>query len=107
MRLSGSADGELRLNAVWALQNLVYTACSDVRKAVLAALPWPHVVALADDMRPDVQVPPPLYPLHGALHWCLCNGHHDAHFRIYQCVSEDDIKWLRTEMPIPAHVMLL
>ena len=56
VRLSSSPNGELRLNAVWALQNLVYTASSDVRKAILAAISWQHVQALADDIRSDIQV---------------------------------------------------
>ncbi len=54
--LTGSPEGELRLNAVWALQNLVYTASSEVRAAVLAALPWRNVVDLTNDMQTDVQV---------------------------------------------------
>ncbi|CAL8464825.1 g4360 [Coccomyxa elongata] len=53
--LTGSPEGELRLNAVWALQNLVYTASSEVRAAVLAAVPWRTVVDLTNDMQTDVQ----------------------------------------------------
>lgn len=56
VRLSSVPNGELRLNAVWALQNLVFTASSDVRKAVLEALSWQHVQALLYDIRLDVQV---------------------------------------------------
>lgn len=56
MALTGSPEGELRLNAVWALQNLVYTASSEVRAAVLAAMPWRNVVDLTNDMQTDVQV---------------------------------------------------
>ncbi len=56
VRLTGSEEGELRLNATWALQNLVYQADGDVRAALLAALSWRQARALAADARPDVQV---------------------------------------------------
>lgn len=54
--LAGSGEGELRLNGVWALQNLVFNAGSDVRRAVMAALPWAQALALTNDIRSDVQV---------------------------------------------------
>ncbi len=63
--LTGSPEGELRLNAVWALQNLVYTASSEVRAAVLASVPWRTVVDLTNDMQTDVQV---------GLAWILMRG---------------------------------
>lgn len=56
VRLTASAEGELRLNATWALQNLVYQADGDVRAALLDALSWQQALALASDIRPDVQV---------------------------------------------------
>lgn len=58
--LTGSPEGELRLNAVWALQNLVYSASSEVRAALLAALPWRAAVDLTNDIHTDVQARP--YP---------------------------------------------
>jgi hypothetical protein len=54
--LTSSPDAELRLNAVWALQNLVYTASAEVRSAVCSALSWRAVVDLTNDMQTDVQV---------------------------------------------------
>lgn len=56
VKLANSANDELRLNAVWALQNLVYQANSEVRKAMLEALPWKQAVDLLSDMRSEVQV---------------------------------------------------
>lgn len=56
VRLTSSAEGELRLNATWALQNLVYQADADVRSALLRALTWQQALALANDIRSDVQV---------------------------------------------------
>ena len=56
VRLSTSAHDELRLNAVWALQNLVYQANSGVRKALLEALSWRQVIDLVCDMRSEIQV---------------------------------------------------
>ena len=56
IKLAGSASDELRLNAVWALQNLVYQANSDIRKALLEALSWKHAMDLLSDMRSEVQV---------------------------------------------------
>ena len=56
IKLASSANDELRLNAVWALQNLVYQASSDVRKALLDALSWRHAVELLSDIRSEVQV---------------------------------------------------
>ena len=56
IKLASSANDELRLNAVWALQNLVYQASTDVRKALLAALSWRHATELLSDMRSEVQV---------------------------------------------------
>ncbi len=54
--LAASPDAELRLNAVWALQNLVYTAPAEVRAAVCNALSWRAVVDLTNDMQTEVQV---------------------------------------------------
>ena len=59
VELTSSQEGELRLNGVWALQNLVFNAGSDVRRAVLGALPWEQAVALINDIRSDVQVGSP------------------------------------------------
>ena len=56
IKLASSANDELRLNAVWALQNLVYQASTDVRKALLDALSWRHAIELLSDMRSEVQV---------------------------------------------------
>ena len=58
IKLASSANDELRLNAVWALQNLVYQASTDVRKALLDALSWRHAMELLSDMRSEVQVRP-------------------------------------------------
>ena len=57
VRLTSAPEGELRLNATWALQNLVYQADADVRAALLRALTWQQALALANDIRSDVQVP--------------------------------------------------
>ena len=56
VKLATSAHDELRLNAVWALQNLVYQANSGVRKALLEALSWRQVIDLVCDMRTEIQV---------------------------------------------------
>ena len=56
VKLATSAHDELRLNAVWALQNLVYQANSDVRKALLEALSWKQVIDLLCDIRSEIQV---------------------------------------------------
>ena len=56
IKLASSGNDELRLNAVWALQNLVYQANSDVRKALLEALPWIQAMDLLCDIRSEVQV---------------------------------------------------
>ena len=64
VRLASSPAAELRINAAWALQNLMHHASADVRAAVLAALPWARVEALAADADPRVQAraAPPLSP---------------------------------------------
>ncbi len=53
--LAAAPAAELRMNAAWALQNLMHHASADVRRAVLAALPWECVRALAADADPRVQ----------------------------------------------------
>lgn len=55
VRLASSPAAELRINAAWALQNLMHHASADVRAAVLAALPWERVEALAADADARVQ----------------------------------------------------
>lgn len=64
VRLASSPAAELRINAAWALQNLMHHASADVRGAVLAALPWERVEALAADADARVQA-------RGALHSIL------------------------------------
>ena len=56
IKLASSPNDELRLNAVWALQNLVYQANSDIRKGLLQALSWKQAMDLLSDMRSEVQV---------------------------------------------------
>ena len=56
VRLTSAPAAELRVNAAWALQNLMHHASPDVRAAVLAALPWERVEALATDADARVQV---------------------------------------------------
>ena len=56
IKLASSPNDELRLNAVWALQNLVYQANSDIRKGLLEALSWKQAMDLLSDMRSEVQV---------------------------------------------------
>jgi hypothetical protein len=53
--LAAAPAAELRMNAAWALQNLLHHASANVRRAVLAALPWECVRALAADADPRVQ----------------------------------------------------
>lgn len=62
VRLTSAPAAELRVNAAWALQNLMHHASPDVRAAVLAALPWERVEALAADADARVQVGARLLP---------------------------------------------
>ncbi len=49
-------DAGLRLNGVWALQNLLFMADSRVKAGVMAACPWTHLVSLLEDPEQAVQV---------------------------------------------------
>ncbi len=80
IKLASSANDELRLNAVWALQNLVYQASSDVRKALLDALSWRHAVELLSDMRSEVQVS------------AICAGNFDPFCATNQCLGQEDLQ---------------
>ena len=51
-----STDAEMRLSAVWALQNLAYQAGPAVHQSLMDKLPWQHTVALLSDSDRRVQV---------------------------------------------------
>ena len=51
-----STDAEMRLSAVWALQNLAYQAGPAVHQSLMDKLPWQHAVALLSDSDRRVQV---------------------------------------------------
>ena len=69
VRLTSAPAAELRVNAAWALQNLMHHASPDVRAAVLAALPWERVEALAADADARVQVPSDI----DSMSWPACS----------------------------------
>ena len=51
-----STDAEMRLSAVWALQNLAYQAGPAVHQSLMDKLPWQHTAALLSDSDRRVQV---------------------------------------------------
>ncbi|KAK9819822.1 hypothetical protein WJX72_002765 [[Myrmecia] bisecta] len=55
VELSGAMDSDLRLNAIWALQNLAFKAASEVKKSLMQAMPWSTVAPLLDDHQLEVQ----------------------------------------------------
>ena len=50
-----SMDLNLRLNAAWALKNLLFQADSDIKNEVIKKLTFPALEALIDDAEPQVQ----------------------------------------------------
>lgn len=50
-----SMDSVLRLNGVWALQNLLYGPETDLRRSVMAHVPWADVKALLEDEESSIQ----------------------------------------------------
>ena len=41
VQLVGSPDPSLRLNALWALKNLLYKANGEVKRSVMEVVEWP------------------------------------------------------------------
>ncbi|KAI8822623.1 armadillo-type protein [Fimicolochytrium jonesii] len=54
IELARSMDGHLRLNAVWALKNLLYQADSDIKEKVMKGLEWDSLMCLIAD--PEVAI---------------------------------------------------
>jgi HEAT repeat protein len=50
----GSGHAELRLNALWALKNLVYKCSSSIKRAILKEIGWGELERLLSD--PDAGV---------------------------------------------------
>jgi len=55
VELAHSPDNTLRLNAVWALKNLVYHCESEIKDAVMKALTYTKMEALISDPEVDIQ----------------------------------------------------
>lgn len=53
--LTHASDTHLRLNAVWALKNLLFQADSDVKQRVTKELTWPGLFALMNDGEMGIQ----------------------------------------------------
>lgn len=53
---AGSMDAGLRLNGMWALQNLAHGAQPQLKAQLMAALPWPTASACLCDSDPTVKV---------------------------------------------------
>ncbi|CAG8492716.1 12829_t:CDS:10 [Acaulospora colombiana] len=55
VELVQSSDNTLRLNAIWALKNLVYNAESEIKDSVMKALTYPTLETLIMDQEVDIQ----------------------------------------------------
>ncbi|CAG8500860.1 8803_t:CDS:10 [Paraglomus occultum] len=55
VELLRSSDNALRLNAIWALKNLVCSAESDIKESVMKILTYPTMASLIDDPEIDIQ----------------------------------------------------
>ncbi|KAJ3190404.1 Armadillo repeat-containing protein 8 [Gaertneriomyces sp. JEL0708] len=55
IEMANSMDDKLRLNAVWALKNLLYHADSGVKAKVMAQLGWTGLLRLLDDEDAGIQ----------------------------------------------------
>ena len=54
--LAHSMDMTLRLNALWALRNLVYCAKSELKQKVVQELSWPSLMTYLGDADEDIQI---------------------------------------------------
>ena len=54
--LATSMDSDLRLNAVWGLQNLAFRGSLEVKGSIMSALPWTTLTSLLRDESPELQV---------------------------------------------------
>ncbi|KAH9930763.1 ARM repeat-containing protein [Fomitopsis serialis] len=55
VQLFHSGDSNLRLNALWAVKNLLYHASSDVKRRVMDAIGWHNFAILLMDPDPTIQ----------------------------------------------------
>ncbi|KAK9838788.1 hypothetical protein WJX74_003399 [Apatococcus lobatus] len=53
--LATSMDSDLRLNAVWGLQNLAFRGSLEVKGSIMSALPWTTLTSLLRDESPELQ----------------------------------------------------
>ncbi|OCH93874.1 ARM repeat-containing protein [Obba rivulosa] len=55
VELLHSGDAGLRLNALWAIKNLLYKGSSGLKRKVMDAVKWPELVNLLTDIDPETQ----------------------------------------------------